>query len=369
MQRRSFDRIFLIIAMALLGVGLFILGSASMGLSTRQFGHPYYYFLHQIFIGVIPGLLLLWATSHISYHQWKRFALPLLLCAIVLMFLVLVPSIGFLHGGARRWLSFGPLSFQPSEFLKFAFIVYLATWLEVRSKEISSFTAGLLPFLIMSSFIASFLVLQPDIGTLGVLMVTVLALFAVSGGTLRQLGLMILLGLIIVGVLVVAQPYRMARITTFLDPANDPQGIGYQSRQALIAIGSGGLWGRGFALSRQKFSYLPEPIGDSIFAIAAEELGFIGSIAIIALYVIFYLRGIAITRAAPDTFGKLLGVGLLLLMMFQVFINIAAISGLGPLTGIPLSFISYGGSALALTLAEIGVLLNISKIKNKGVYK
>ena len=362
-KKQSFDRVFIVLIALLLGAGLFILGSASMGLSTRQFGQPYYYFLHQLLFGVVPGLFLMYIGAHVPYHQWKRFSLLLLLFSIVLMSLVLIPQIGFMHGGARRWLPLGSFSFQPSELLKFAFIVYLATWLEARSSEIRSFVSGLLPFLIMSGVGALFLILHPDIGTLGVLLLAVSILFAVSGGTWRQILMMVILGAIVLGVLAYLEPYRMKRFVTFIWPSFDPQGIGYQSRQALIAIGSGGFWGRGFALSRQKFSYLPEPMGDSIFAITAEELGFIGSMAIIILYILFYLRGVFIVRLAGDVFGKLLGTGILLLVMIQAFINIAAISGLAPLTGVPLSFISYGGSALAIMMGEIGVLLNISRAK------
>ncbi|MEK9175492.1 MAG: putative peptidoglycan glycosyltransferase FtsW [Patescibacteria group bacterium] len=361
-RAQSFDRIFFVITIILLSVGLFILGSASMGISARQFGQSYYYFLHQILFGVLPGLFLLWITLRIPYDRWKKYALPLLVISIILTSLVFAPRIGMSHGGAKRWLYFGIFSFQPSEFLKFAFIVYLSVWLEARHKDLHSFTTGLLPFLIMSGFIALFLIFQPDIGTLGVLMVSASVLFAVSGGTVRHFLLLGLLGVAILGILIKTEPYRLDRFKTFYNPsAVDSQGIGYQSRQALIAIGSGGLWGRGYALSRQKFSYLPEPIGDSIFAIAVEELGFIGGITIIFLYILFYLRGISIIRSTSDIFGKLLGTGLLLLIIFQAFINISAISGLGPLTGIPLSLISYGGTALAIMLAEIGIILNISK--------
>lgn len=364
-RKQSFDRGFLFIAIVLLTVGLFILGSASMGISTRQFGQPYYYIIHQIILGILPGLFLLYAGFRIPYHYWKKYSLFLLVVSVLLTALVLFPRIGVAHGGATRWLSFGFFSFQPSELLKFSFIVYLATWLESRPKNITSFSAGLLPFLIMSGFIASFLIFQPDIGTLGVLMLSAIVLFMISGGTIRQMMFVGVLGFIALSVLIRFEPYRLDRFKTFYDPsAVDSQGIGYQSKQALIAIGSGGIWGRGYAMSRQKFSYLPEPVGDSIFAIAAEELGLIGGVSIIFLYVIFYLRGISIIRYTSDIFGKLLGVGLLLLIIIQAFINISVISGLGPLTGIPLSFISYGGTALAVMMGEVGILLNISKNKS-----
>lgn len=362
-SRYTYDPIFFALTLSLLGVGLFMLASASLSLSLLRFQHPYYYILHQILFGALPGLVLFGFIARISYRFWKKVALLLLLIALGLMVLVFVPGIGMMHGGAQRWIAVGPISFQPSEFLKFAFVIYLAAWLESRVSDIGSFTLGLLPFLIISGIIASFLILQPDVGTLSVLMATAFTLFALSGATWRQIIVMILVGGALLGILAIAEPYRLNRIITFLDPAHDPQGVGYQIRQALIAIGSGGFWGRGFALSRQKFSYLPEPMGDSIFAVIAEEIGFIGSMSIMALFLFFYVRGMQIARGAKDLFGKFLATGFVLLIIIQAFVNIAAISGLGPLTGIPLSFVSYGGSALALTLAEAGIILNISKTK------
>ena len=343
--------------------GLFILTSASLGISAYQFGGPYYYLLHQILFGFLPGLAAIFITSRLHYTFWRNYALYILLAAILLTALVFIPGIGFFHGGAHRWLNIGFFSFQPSEFLKLAYIIYLAAWLESKSKSISSFKFGFLPFVIMSAFIASFLIMQPDIGTLGVLMASILALFFVSGGSVRQL-----LGLsgalvLILGLLVAIEPYRLERVKVFLNPAHDVEGTGYQINQALIAAGSGGFWGRGFGLSRQKFSYLPEPIGDSIFAIVAEELGFIGGAVLLSLFLFLFLRGMRISRHAPDDFGRLLACGIMFLIIFQVLINVSAIIGLLPLTGIPLSFVSYGGSALAVTLAEIGIVLNISRYK------
>src|SRR3989344_2113463 len=359
----SYDKIFFFLSIFLTLFGLFILASASIGFSMSKFGSPYYYFLHQVLVGVLRGLALLYATYKIPYEKWKKFALPLLLLAIFLMSLVLIPGIGLLHGGARRWLAFGSVSFQPAEFLKLAYIAYLAAWIESKSKSIGSFKFGLLPFAIMSAFIASFLVMQPDIGTLVVLMISVLALFFISGGSFKQIALLSDIGLVIISVLIAVEPYRKERLKVFLNRQSDPQGSGYQINQALIAVGSGGLFGRGLGLSRQKFSYLPEPIGDSIFAVFAEELGFLGAILLLGAFLLFFLRGMWVANRAPDLFGKLLCAGILFLIMFQVLINISAIIGLLPLTGLPLAFVSYGGSSLALTLAEVGIILNVSKRK------
>lgn len=357
------DRVFLGLSVTITLFGLFILTSASLGISTYQFGGPYYYLLHQFLFGFLPGLVAIYVASRLHYSFWKNYALYILLAAIFLTSLVFIPGVGYYYGGAHRWLSFGFVSFQPSEFLKLAYIIYLAAWLESKSKSISSFKFGFLPFVIMSGFIASFLVMQPDIGTLGVLMASILALFFVSGGSVRQIlglsaGLVLILAL-----LIVLEPYRLERVKVFLNPEHDIEGTGYQINQALIAAGSGGFWGRGFGLSRQKFSYLPEPIGDSIFAIIAEELGFVGGAALLLLFLFLFLRGMRISSRAPDDFGMLLACGIMFLIIFQVLINVSAIIGLLPLTGIPLSFVSYGGSALAVTLAEIGIVLNISRYR------
>ena len=195
-------------------------------------------------------------------------------------------------------------------------------------------------------------------------MISVFALFFYSGGPIRQLAIFAGIGLAAFIGLILIEPYRLERVSTFWNSSADPAGAGYQINQALIAVGSGGLWGRGFGLSRQKFSYLPEPVGDSIFAILSEELGFIGAIILLMLFLFFFIRGIKITEKAPDAFGRLLGAGLLFLIIFQALINIAAIIGLIPLTGIPLPFVSYGGSAIMMTLMEVGIILNISKTKS-----
>ncbi len=361
MSKGPYDNIFLWLSFSVIASGLFILTSASLGLSTSRFGYPYYYLIHQVIVGLIPGLVLMYGAYRTPYKFWRNLALPLLLASIFLMFLVFVPKVGFFYGGAKRWISIGGLSFQPSEFLKFSFILYLAVWLESRSRQIKSIKFGLLPFSIMSAFIASFLVFQPDIGTLLVLLASVLALYFLSGGEMRQILALFLVGAVLMGGLLFVRPYTRSRVATFLDPSSDVAGKGYQINQAFIAVGSGGLFGRGFGLSRQKFNYLPEPIGDSVFAVFSEEMGFLGGLLLLALFFFIFVRGFTSVLRAHDLFGQLLGSGILFLIIFQVLINVSAIVGLMPLTGIPLSFVSYGGSALALMLGELGIILNISK--------
>jgi len=355
------DPIFKGIVATLLITGFFILASASIGITTSMKAPPYYFILRQITMGGAAGLILFIFAAKFPYKKWKTWALAVFLGSILLTSAVWIPGFGLKAGGALRWIDLGLLSFQPSEFLKFGFILYLSAWFSSRGGRISSLKNGLIPFLIITGVASSLLVLQPDIGTLGVLAISGLFLFLVAGGKFTHVLILILIGLIFLGILISLEPYRFDRLAVFRNSEYDPQGAGYQARQALIAIGSGGIWGRGFGMSRQKFQYLPEPVGDSIFAVAAEEFGFIGASLIIFLFMLLAWRGFYISRFAPDSFGKLLGSGMVLLIIIQSMINISALSGLAPLTGIPLVFISQGGSSLAVTLLEAGILLNISK--------
>lgn len=358
---QTVDKPLLYTILILLIGGFLVLTSASMALSQKEFGSPFYLALRQLAFGGSAGIIAFLVALWIPYRAWRKLALPLMILSFIFLALLFIPELSFSFGGARRWLSFGPLTFQPSEILKFSFLIYLASWLEARKKEVTSVSYGLIPFSIMMGIVAVFLVMQPDIGTLGVIVVSAGFLYFLAGGRIAQITTLALLGLAAFYLLVQAAPYRLSRIMVFLNPELDPQGIGYQINQAFIAIGSGGIFGQGFGRSIQKYSYLPEPVGDSIFAIFAEELGFIGVLILIALFAFFFWRGIGIALKAPDTFGVLLAAGISISIMAQAFINMAAISGLLPLTGIPLPFISYGGSSLVMTLTEVGVLLNISK--------
>ncbi|QQG45292.1 MAG: putative lipid II flippase FtsW [Candidatus Sungiibacteriota bacterium] len=357
----SADKPLFYTTIALLTGGLLVLASASMVISQKNFGTASYYTLRQLLYGAGVGTLALLVFSHLPYRTWKKLALPLMTVSFLLLALLFMPELSYSSGGARRWLMVGFLSFQPSEILKLAFIVYLASWLDARRDELKSVSYGLIPFALMLAIVGVFLVMQPDIGTLGVIVATAFILYFLGGGRSAQIASLSVFGLILFYLLVQLTPYRMARILVFLNPGLDPKGIGYQINQALIAIGSGGFWGLGFGKGLQKYNYLPEPIGDSVFAIFAEEMGFLGSVLLIALLTLFLWRGLLIAKRAPDIFGKLLAAGLSIGIMVQAFINMAAISGLLPLTGIPLPFLSYGGTSLAITLASVGILLNISK--------
>lgn len=358
---RGIDKPLLYTTLILLIGGMLILASASMAIAQKNTGRAEYYALRQLLLGGVLGSIALFITQRIHYRIWKKFALPMMIVSISLLALLFIPEVSYSSGGARRWLLFGPLSFQPSEITKLAFLIYLASWLDARRKEIQSISYGLIPFTAMLGIVGVFFLMQPDLGTLGVIVTSAGMLYFLGGGKVSQITTLFLLGCSMFYFIIQLAPYRLARILVFLNPNLDPQGIGYQITQAFIAIGSGGLFGAGFGRSLQKYYYLPEAMGDSIFAILAEEFGFLGSLALIGLFGFFFWRGMLVARRAPDTFGKLLASGISISIMTQAFINIAAISGLLPLTGIPLPFISYGGTSLAMVLASAGILLNISK--------
>ena len=359
----SIDKPLLTLTIVIFVVGILILASASMVLSQKNFGSISYYFLKQLLYGGVVGGLALLVTQWIPYRTWKRISLFLMLASFALMAFVFFPKIASTYGGATRWLSLGPISFQPSEILKLTFIIYLASWLDARRKEVASVSYGMIPFTLMLAVVGIFLIMQPDIGTLGVIVATAGILYFLGGGKISQIATLSSFGAMILYFLIQLKGYRhpIQRILIFINPGLDPQGIGYQITQAFIAIGSGGFSGIGFGRSIQKYSYLPEPMGDSIFAIFSEEMGFMGALILIALFCLLFWRGLVIAKKAPDVFGKLLASGISIGIMVQAFINMAAISGLLPLTGIPLPFVSYGGTSLAITLASIGILLNISK--------
>lgn len=358
---KRYDNLLFGVIIVLLFGGFFILASASLGLLFQEGAGVSHSLGKQLLYGLGLGGTFFFLARKIRYQAWGRVAAPLFVFTLLLTFLVFVPRIGFSAGGARRWISMGPIFFQPAEFLKFGFIVYLSSWMARQKEHIKTFRYGFLPFLLLLGITSAVFILQPDIGTLGVLVLTAVALFFIGGGRIKHILLIVLLLAVFFGVLTYVAPYRTSRLITFFQPSLDPQDTGYHIRQSLIALGSGGWWGKGFGMSRQKFSYLPEPTGDSIFSVFGEEFGFIGSSALIIAFLFFASRGFAISRKAPDAFGRLLGGGIVILVIIQSFVNIAAMVGIVPLTGIPLTFISQGGSALAITLAEMGVLLNISK--------
>lgn len=357
---RRLDRPLLFLTLALTAAGLLIVASASVVLSQKNFGTPYYYVTHQGAAAIV-GLIGLGIGQAVPYRWWKKLSAPLLALSLLLAAAVFIPGLGVKLQGAARWLALGSLSIQPSEILKFSLILYLANWLDQKKGQAKRFGTAFVPFLVIMAIVAALLVLQPDIGTLIVTAGSAIVLYFLGGGRLPQLFAFAALALTGLTAVVLLAPYRVARFLVFWNPGFDPQGVGYHISQALLAIGSGAFFGRGFGQSIQKFSYLPEPVGDSIFAIIVEEFGFAGALALVALYFAFLLRAMAIARRAPDFFGKLLVAGMASLIVFQASINMAAISGLLPLAGIPLPFISYGGTSLAVTMTMVGIMLNVSK--------
>lgn len=357
---RRMDYPLLGIALALTVAGLFIISSASVVISQKNFQTPYYYLLRQA-VAAVVGLGAMAVCQALPYRIWRRVSLPFLAASLLAVAAVFLPQLGLKLGGAVRWLNIGPISIQPSEILKLSLILYLASWLDRHKTRAKGFATAFAPFLLVMGVVGSLLVLQPDIGTLIVTAGAAVILYFLGGGRLSQLAAFGLLAAGALAVIIRVAPYRMARFLVFLDPERDPLGIGYHIGQALIAIGSGGFAGRGFGQSIQKFNYLPEPIGDSVFAVVVEEFGLIGALALAVLFFALLLRAFAIARAAPDFFGKLVVAGLASTIVLQAFINMAAISGLMPLAGIPLPFVSYGGTSLVVALAMVGIMLNVSK--------
>lgn len=343
--------------------GFVMLASASSDLASARFGDSYYYLIHQFLNGLVPGLIGFALGISIYYHRWEKTALVLLVINIILLILIFTP-LGVSTKGASRWLSIGGLSLQPGELLKLTFITYLASWLGKNQKRTKSFTEGFVPFLVFVGVIGLLLVKQPSTTIAAITMGAALIIYFVAGARLRFIIGLAALGIASVALLIAVTPYRFERVRTYLNPSSaDALGEGYHRAQAMTAVGSGGLMGVGYGKSTTKLKYLPEPIGDSIFAVIAEELGFIGAVSLLAFYAIITLRGLAIAAAAPDLFGRLIATGFSAIIGLQAFVNIGAVSGILPLTGVPLPFVSYGGTALAVFLTMSGIIINISRYR------
>jgi cell division protein FtsW len=357
------DYVIALVITILLAIGLVIMYNISPILSHKAIGTAdrSFYFLNQLkFVGV--GVVFWIVATAVPYSKWRAWAPRLMAVAIVALVALLVPGLAQSSHGATRWLNLRLFSVQPAEILKLALIVYLAMWLEKRQDELKSFMDGVVPFAIMlvsASFVI--VMLQRDMGTALVLVFTVVGMYFAAGMRWTHLVALLAAGVALGWSAVMVFPHRRGRLLTFLDPGSDPTGQGYHINQALIAIGSGGLFGLGLGHSIQVYGYLPEAANDSIFAIIAEEFGFVGSVAIIALFGVLVWRGLQVARSAPDMFGRLVAAGISLWMLFQALINIGAMLSLVPLTGIPLPFISYGGTSLVISLFGAGILLNISK--------
>lgn len=362
-NRAKVDKPFLFISIVLIVVGFFIFSSASLGLLAKEGSNYADVAFSQTVLGLFLGTLALIVVSRLDFRLWKKSAFYLLLIAIVLNILVLVPGIGFEHAGAQRWLRVGGISLQTSEILKLAFILYFAAWAAGVKDKIKTFSWGLLPLLVLFAISATLLLKQPDTDNLVIIVLAGMAMFIAAGGKWRHVLLVVLASAIGLAVLVATRPYLMQRLTTFLNPQTDVLGAGYQIRQSLIAVGSGGLFGQGYGQSVQKFTYLPEPVGDSIFAVAAEEFGFVGSVFLLAMFVLFSTRGLKIAYQTTNAFARLTVVGIVIMITSQAFVNIGAMLGMIPLSGITLPFVSHGGTSLFITLLEVGIVLSISRTR------
>ncbi|HNV12730.1 MAG TPA: putative lipid II flippase FtsW [bacterium] len=378
-QFGSADKYLLSIIPILIVFGLIMLFSASLATSQSNFGDPYHYIKGQLF-GLFIGLIFFFFSFRIDYHIFKKYSFLFLIASLILLILVFIPGLRNEYGTSYSWIIIFGKSLQVSEFVKLFFLFYLAAWLESKKDDLKKFSNGILPFLVVLMIVGAFILKQPDLGTFLIICFVSLMVYLVAGGNISHLFILFLI--MIIGVLFIfnsmnsdsdkglIKQYQINRVRCLQNPDFDKD-ICYQVNQSMIAVGSGGLWGRGLGESRQKFNYLPEVWSDSIFPIIAEEIGFVGSIILILIYLSIFIKGMMIAGKAPDLFGQSLAVGISVWIFFQAFLNIAGMINLVPMTGVPLPFISAGGTSLSVLLAAFGVLLNVSKQavnKNKVFY-
>ena len=355
-SKTSIDMPFLLMIIALSLFGVLMVYNSSVALAIRDFSDPLYYVKEQIKWLVI-GFISLYICSRVRYTFWREIAVPILIGTLVLLFAVFLPGIGVSALGAHRWIRLGFTVFQPAEFAKLSLIFYLSAWFTSRE------SSRLASFLTLLGLVVGLVVLEPDLGTAMIITSIGVFMYFLSGSPLKHFAVLVpsLLGAVLI--LALISPYRLSRLTSYLYPERDPLGSSYQMRQSLIAFGSGGLTGIGLGKSRQKYEYLPEANTDSIFAIIGEELGFIGASSVVVFYLLILWRAFAIARNAPDSFGRLIAVGIASWIGIQTSLNFSALVALVPLTGIPLPLVSYGGSSLIVLLSGIGILLNISRYR------
>ncbi len=357
---KNIDWRFLAIVISLLIFGLFILSSASFVVGEKKWSDPNYYLKEQLLKGVLVGIISFFIFLKIPLESLKKYSFIFLIFSIGLLILVFFPNLGLSHSDSTRWLNLGFMSFQPSELLKLSFLVYLASWFDSRRGKLQKFNSGLLPFLIIISIIGFLLFLQPNMGTFSIIALSAAATYFIAGGRFRHLIIIGLGGIMLFSIFIFLKPYGTERLRTFLNPQDDIRGASYQINQALTSIGVGGAGGIGVNQNLVS-TYLPETIGDSIFAVLAEKMGLFGVSFALLLYFLFIIFSFRIAFKSSEYFPKLLVVGITSYIIIQSFINIAAISGIIPLTGVPLPFISYGSSALVVNLAGAGIIANISR--------
>jgi cell division protein FtsW len=354
------DYVIVVAILLLLSIGVMMVYSASAAFAHYKYGDALYFAKRQFLFASLGVFIMFW-ISGIDPRKFYRYSVPGLILCFALLIIVLIPGVGILRNGARSWLGIGAFSIQPSEFMKLAMIAFLSRMFSRPDFDISDFRKGFLPGLLILGLAFGLIMLQPDLGTGAVLVGTGLSLLLAAGARMKHLSGILALGGAGFVALILAAPYRIRRIVAFLNPWQDPLGAGYQLIQSLYAIGPGGLLGLGLGMSRQKHLYLPEPHTDFIFSILAEELGFLGGATVIILFAVIAWRGFRIAIGSPDLFSGLMATGVTVMIMLQAVINIGVVSGAFPVTGITLPFLSYGGSSLTLSLAAVGVLLNLSR--------
>jgi cell division protein FtsW len=366
MRSHSPDYSFISILFILIVIGMIVLLSASFVLGKTRFDNPFHYFKHQLFYGFAIGLVGFFSASFIYYRFWEKIAIPLFLLSLILMFLVFTP-LGIETLGARRWIQIGSLpSFQPSEFFKIASAIYLALWISKRNKKINNWKEGVIPFVVFMGIVSLPLILQKSTSSLVIIMAVLGIMYFLSNVKFSRVLVIILSAFVFFGILVFIGGYQIDRIQSFFNPEQDLLGRDYHINQSLIAIGSGGIKGVGFGQAVSKYNYLPEPIGDSIFAVLSQEFGFVGVVILISLYFVLFYKGIMIAKNSPDMFSKILVAGIISYVAIQSFVNIGAMSRLLPLTGQPLPFLSYGSTNLIVLLTSMGIIVNISKYTKNG---
>ncbi len=362
-QFGSPDNMLFGVVLFLVVFGLMMVSSAGILHATIRFDDPNFFFRKQI-VAVVIGFLLLFVLQRLDYRIFRRYAFFIMIFAIGSLILVFLPGlIGDTSSyTASRWINIGGFSFQPSEAVKLSIIVYFSAWCSSKGIEkIRDLKEGLFPFLSILGLISFLIYLQSDVGTMGIIIIIAISIFFFAGANIKHLVYIGILGITILSLAVYTSEYRMERLNVFLNPESDVLNSGYQIQQAFIAFGSGGMFGLGPGHSRQKGLYLPEPVGDSIYAIIGEEFGFIGSAILLILFLFLLWRIFRIAILSEEMFGRLVAGGIGVWIVGQAMMNMAAISGLMPLTGIPLSFVSYGGSSMVLMLVAIGIVLNISR--------
>jgi cell division protein FtsW len=358
--RPRIDRLFLFSTAALAICGFIIFLSASLGLLAGSNANFSTIALKQG-ASLLMGGAAFFIFSRIKYTLWRKFAWIILAGAIAINLVLFIPQLTLHYNGASRWINVGPLSFQPSEFLKIAFIVYLGAWVYMAKDRIKLMKFGLFPYMILMGILGTLLLIQSDTDTLVIIGVTGLVMLLIAGLPIRHLLLCGLLIGVVVASVITFRPYARQRFMVFLHPSSNTLGAGYQINQSLIAIGSGGMFGRGFGQSIQKFGYLPQPTDDSIFAVAAEEFGFVGTSVLLGLYCLFAAACLRVATRCTDLFGGMVASGIAMLVIAESFLNIAAMLGLIPISGVPLLFVSHGGTALVIILMGAGIVANISK--------